>query len=177
MPHHLTQYLHQASSSAAPRAVDSSPELVQGLPATALGAEASMPSESAVKDIGSEQGLEGAESDAAGTSLRPAASAVDQPSQNSLMAFQGEHAALHWLLCLKNKQWIYMGHTKASQETCKLVAGHLASCERAAEHSRDRKEQQGGHRLSVNAYVKMCTSTSTCQPTHKQTIACLTACL
>ena len=94
MPHHLTQYLYQSSSPAALRAVDSSSGLSQGqgLPAAALGKETSMASEVAVT-AGSEKGS-GREPalDAAGESLQPGASAVEQSSQDSLMAFSGEQA-------------------------------------------------------------------------------------
>ena len=100
MPHHLTQHLHQGSSSAALRAVDSSPGLSQGqgLPAAALGTETSMASEVAVI-AGSEKGS-GREAalGAAGGSLRPGASTVEQLSHDSLMAFSGERN--HFLLQL-----------------------------------------------------------------------------
>ena len=92
MPHHLTHHLHQGSSSAALRAVDSSTVLSQEqeLPAAALGTESSMASEVAVI-AGSEAGS-GRESAlaAAGGSLRPGASTFEHPSQDSLMAFSGE---------------------------------------------------------------------------------------
>ena len=93
MPHHLTQYLHQGRSLAALRAVDSSPGVTQGqgLPAAALSTESSMASKVAVI-AGSEQksGRE-SEHDAVGGSLQLGASTVEQPSQDSLMAFSGEH--------------------------------------------------------------------------------------
>lgn len=113
-----------------------------------------MSSESAVKDIGSEQGLDIAESDVAGTSLRPAASAVDQPSQNSLMAFQGEHEALHEPPCLNDKQkarkccvggvrcnmWAIQ---RVPQEACELVVEDLARWAVAAEHTTNFTKQYG----------------------------------
>lgn len=93
MPHHLTQYLHQGASSPALRAVESSLGVARGQGQPALGAESSMASVSAVT-AGSEQGLEReSESDAAGASLPPVASTVDQASQDSLKAFHGEQEA------------------------------------------------------------------------------------
>lgn len=73
-----------------------------------------MTSESAVI-VGSEKGLDGAESDATGTSLRPAASTADQPSQDTLMAFPGEQGTLTLISTFlppfiglnQSKAWVY----------------------------------------------------------------------
>ncbi len=95
-PHHIAQYLCQGTSTTAPGALRGSGTLPlsQGLPAAALGAEASMAGSSLTADV-SELSLGQVESSMAAVSLQPEASGLSGPSQSGVSALQGRTTLYH----------------------------------------------------------------------------------
>ncbi len=95
-PHHIAQYLCQGTSTIAPGALSSSANLSlsQGLPASALGAEASMAGSSLTADV-SELSLGQVESSMAAVTLQPEASGLSGLNQPGVSALQGRLKLYH----------------------------------------------------------------------------------
>ncbi len=95
-PHHIAQYLCQGTSTPALGALHGSANLPlpQGLPAAALGAEASMAGSALTADV-SELSLGQVESSMAAVSLQPEASGLSGPNQSGVSALQCRFKLCH----------------------------------------------------------------------------------
>lgn len=95
-PHHIAQYLCQGASTTAPGALRGSANLPvsQGLPAAALGAEASMAGSSLTADV-SELSLGQVESSMANMSFQLEASVLSGPNQSGVSVLQGRLKLYH----------------------------------------------------------------------------------